>query len=145
MFKVLHKMILKSYLYCHLLFKIYNITSVQFSHSVLPNSLWPHGLQHTRLPCPSLTSKLAQTHSVELVIPYNHLILYRPPSPPAINLSQHQIFSNESVLCIRWPIGVSASASVLPKNIQDWFPLGFTGWVSLQFKGLSRVFSNTAV
>ena len=69
------------------------------------------------------------------------------PSPPAFNLSQHQGLS-------RWvsflqsggqSIGVSASASVLPMNIQDWFPLGWTGWISLQSKGLSRVVSNTTV
>ena len=57
-----------------------------------------------------------------------------------------RVFSNESVLCIRWPkFGVSASASVLPMNTQDWSPLGWTGWISLQSKGLSRVFSNTTV
>ena len=68
------------------------------------------------------------------------------PSPPALNPSQHQGFSNESALLIRWPsIGVSASASVLPMNTQDWSPLGWTGWISLLSKGLSRVFSNTTV
>ena len=70
------------------------------------------------------------------------------PSPPAFNLSQHQGL-------FRWvsssktsggpSVGVSASASVLPMNIQDWFPLGWTGWISLQSNGLSRVFSNTTV
>ena len=63
------------------------------------------------------------------------------PSPSAFNLSQPQIFSNESVLCIR----SSASASVLPMNIQDWSPLGWTGWISLQSMELSRVFSNSTV
>ena len=71
------------------------------------------------------------------------------PSPPAPNPSQHQGFSNESTLCMRWPnstwAGVSASVSVLPMNTQDRSPLGWTGWISLQSKGLSRVFSNTAV
>ena len=68
------------------------------------------------------------------------------PPPPAFNLSSFRVFSNESVLHIRWPsIGVSASASVLPMNIQDWFHLGWTGWISLQSQGLSRVFSNTKV
>ena len=56
----------------------------------------------------------------------------------------YRVFSNESVLCIRWP-RIVASASVLPMNIQDWFPLGLSGLISLQSKGLSRVFSNTAV
>ena len=80
--------------------------------------------------------------SIESVMPSNHLILCRPllllPS-----VSQCQGLSNESVLC--HGIGVSGSASVLPMNIQDWFPLGCTGWISLQSQGLSRVFSNTTV
>ena len=68
------------------------------------------------------------------------------PTPPALNLSQHQVFSNELFLCIRRPkYRVSASTSVLPMNIQDWFPLGWTGWISLSSKGLPRVFSNTTV
>ena len=86
------------------------------------------------------------------------------PSPPHFNLSQHQGLFNESALCIRWPkywsfsfnisqlfasgdqsIGVSASTSVLPMNTQDWSPLGWTGWISLQSKRFSRVFSNTTV
>ena len=68
------------------------------------------------------------------------------PSPPAFSLSQHQVFSNESVVCIKWPkFGASVSASVHPMNIQDWFPLGLTSLNSLQSKGLSRVFSNTTV
>ena len=65
---------------------------------------------------------------------------------PAFNLSQHLGLFNESVLHIRWPkYGVSALASVLSMNIQDWFPLGWTGWISFQSKGLSTVFSNTTV
>ena len=77
-------------------------------------------------------------------MPSSHLILCRPllllpPIPPSI-----RVFSNESTLCMRW-IRVSASASVLPRNTQDWSPLGWTGWISLQSKGLSRVFSNTTV
>ena len=68
------------------------------------------------------------------------------PSPPAINICQHQGLNNESALCIRRPnIGVSVSTSVFPMNTQDWYPLGWTGWISLQSKGLSRVFSNTTV
>ena len=66
------------------------------------------------------------------------------PSPPAFNLSQHASFlMNQLYISGGQSTGVSASASVLPKNIQDWFPLGLTGWISLQSKGLSRVFSNT--
>ena len=68
------------------------------------------------------------------------------PSLPAFNLSQHQGFSSELALHIRWQrIGVSASTSVLLMNTQDWSPLGWTTWISLQSKGLSRVFSNTTV
>ena len=82
--------------------------------------------------------------SIESVMPSSHLILCRPllllpPIPPSI-----RVLSNESTVLMRWPgIGVSASASVPPMNTQDWFPLGWTGWISLQSKGLSRVFSNT--
>ena len=84
--------------------------------------------------------------SIELVMPSNHLILchpllLRPSVFPSIKVS-----SKESVLCIRWPkYWSSASASVLPMNTQGWFPLGWTGWISLQSKGLSRVFSNATV
>ena len=91
--------------------------------------------------------ELAQTHVhwvSEAIQPPHPLSC---PSPPVFNLS---IFSNESALPTRWPkfhlkIGVSASASVLPMNIQDWLPLGWTGWISFQSKGLSRVFSYTTV
>ena len=83
--------------------------------------------------------------SMESVMPSNHLIL-SPPSPPALNLFQHKVFSNELALHIRQPIiRTSASESVFPMNIQGWFPLGLTGFVSLLFKGLSRVFSSTTV
>jgi len=70
-----------------------------------------------------------------------HPLLLPPSTFPSI-----RVISNESVLCIRWPsIGVSASTSVLPMNTQDWSPLGWTCWISLQFKALSRVFSSTTV
>ena len=84
--------------------------------------------------------------SIESVTPSSHLILCRPlflllPVPPNI-----RVFSNESTLRMRWPkYWVSALASVLPKNIQGWSPSEWTGWISLQSKGLSRVFSNTTV
>ena len=98
-----------------------------------------------RLLCPSPSPKNAQTyvHWVsDAIQPSNPLSSL---SPPAFNIAQHQgLF--QSVLHIRWPsIEASASASVLPMNIQNWLPLGLTGWTSLQFKGLSRVFSNTTV
>ena len=89
---------------------------------------------------------LLKPMSIVSVMPSSHLILCHPllllPSVfPSIS-----VFSKESVLRIRWQsIGVSASASVLPMNIQDGFPLGWIGWISLQSKGLSRVFSNTTL
>ena len=84
---------------------------------------------------------LLKLTSIESVMPSSHLILYcplllLPPIPPSI-----RVFSNESTLHMRWPsIGVSASPTVLQMNTQDWSPLGWTGWISLQSKGLSRVF-----
>ena len=90
------------------------------------------------------SQSLLKPMSIESVMPSNHLILCRsllllPPIPPSI-----RVFSNESTL--PWggqSIGVSASKSLLPMNTQDWSPLGWTGWISLQSRGLSRVFSNT--
>ena len=83
--------------------------------------------------------------SIELVMASNHLILWHPLLLPPSIFPSIRVFSNESVLFIRWQsIGVSASASVLPMNIQDWFPLGLTGLILLSNR-LSRVFSNTTV
>ena len=118
---------------------------VQFSSSVMSNSLWHHGLQHNRLS--SITNSwnlLKLVHRVGDAS--NQLILYctlllLPSVFPRI-----RVFSNKSVLHIRWPKYWSLSlASVLPMNIQDWFPLGLTGWIALQSKGLSRAFSNITV
>ena len=84
--------------------------------------------------------------SIELVMPSNHLILYCPLLLLPSILPNIRVFSNESALHIRWQsTRVSALASVLPKNTQDWSPLEWTHWISLQSKGLSRVFSNTTV
>ena len=84
--------------------------------------------------------------SVELVMPSNHLILCHPLLLLPSVFPSIRVFSNQSVLCIRWlSIGVSASASVLLMNIQNWLPLGWTSWISLLSKELSRVFSNTIV
>ena len=84
--------------------------------------------------------------SIESVMPSNYLILYHPILLPPSIFPSIRVFSSESVLHIRCPnIGVSASSSVLPMNIQDLFPLGWTGWICLQSKGLSRVFSKTTV
>ena len=116
-------------------------SSVQFSHSVMSDSLQPHELQHARPPCPPPTPKVYPNHVhwVSDTIQPSHPLL--SPSPPASGSFQmSQLFSS----CGQ-SIGVSASASVLPMNTQDWSPLGWTGWISLQSKGLSRVFSNTTV
>ena len=121
--------------------------SVQFSSLVVPDSLRPHGLQHTRLPCPSPTPR-AYSNSCPLswwchptisssIVPLSSCF---QSSPESGSLQMSQFFTSGGQ-----SIGVSASLSVLPMNIQDWFPLGWTGWISLQFKGLSRVFSNTTV
>ena len=99
------------------------------------DSLQPHGLQLSRLPCPSLSPR-AFSNSCSLSWKlFNHLILYHPFSP-ALNLSQQQ------GLC---QIGASASASVLPMNIQNWFPLGLTDLISLLSKGLLKVLSSTTI
>ena len=120
--------------------------SVQFSRSIVSDFLWSHGLQHTRLPCPSPTPG-AYSNSRPLSQWYHPTIWsFRPLLLPPSIFPSIRVFSNESVLCVRWPkFGVSALASVLPVNIQDWFPLGWTGWISLLSKGLSRVFSNTTM
>ena len=117
------------------------MSSVQFSRSVLSDSLRPHGLQQTRLRCPSPTSG-AYSNSGPLscwchltisssIIPFFSCLQSFPASGSFPSGSQS--------------IRVSALASLLAMNIQDWFPLGLTGLISLQSKGLSRVFSNTTV
>ena len=119
----------------------------QLSHSVVSNSFQLRGLQHTRLPCPSPTLR-AYSNSCSLnwwchpIISYSHPLLLLSSIFPSI-----RVFSNESQLFASGgqSIGASASASVLPMNIQDWFPLGLSGCIFLQSKGLSRVFSNTTV
>ena len=122
--------------------------TVQFSCSVVSDSLWPHESQHARPPCPSLSPRVhSDSHPLsQWYHPPSHLILCRPllllpPIPPSIT-----VFSNESTLPMRWPkYWVSALASFLPKNTQDWSPPNWTGWISLQSMGFSRVFSNTTV
>ena len=120
------------------------ISSVQFSCSVVSNSLQPHGLQHARLPCPSIpriysnSCPLSQwCHLIisSSVIPFSsHLQSF----PASGSFPTSQFFESGGQ-----NIGVSASASDLPMTIQDWFPLGWTGWISFLSKRLSRVFSNT--
>jgi len=111
------------------------------------DSLWPHGLQHIRphfpLPTPRVYSNLCPLSQwchptiSSSIVPFSSC----PQSVPASgSFPMSQFFASGGQ-----SIGVSASASLLPVNIQDWFPLGWTGWISLHSKGLSRVFSNTTV
>ena len=128
------------YTYLSLEFALLIVSSVQFSHSVMSDSLWLQGLQHTRLPCPiTNTRSLLKLMSIESVMPSNHHILFCTLSclqffPASGSFLTSQFFSSGGQ-----SIGVSASASVLPVNVQDWFPLGWTGWISLQSTGFSRV------
>ena len=121
--------------------------SVQFSCSVVSDSLWSHESQHTRPPCPSRipgvysnscpSSRWCHPAISSSVVPFSSC----PQSLPASGsfpMSQLFTWGGQS-------IGVSASASVLPMNTQDWSPSEWTGWISLQSKGLSRVFSNTTI
>ena len=122
-----------------------SISSVRCS--VVSDSLRPHGLQHTRLPCPSPTPE-TYSNSCPLsqwchptisssVVPFSS---YLQSFPATRSFQMSQLFTSGGQ-----SIGVSASTSVLPMNTQDWSPLGLTSWISLQSKGLSRVFSNTTV
>ena len=121
--------------------------SVQFSHSVMCNSLLLSGWQHARLPCPSQLLEFTQTHvhRVSDAIQPSHPLL--SPSPSAFNLSQHQGLFKWVSSSHQMPkvLEFQLQASVLSMNIQDWFALGWTGWISLQSKGLSKVFSNITV
>ena len=118
---------------------------VQFNCSVVSNSLQPHALQHIRPPCPSPTPwvypnscPLIQWYHPTIsssVVPYSSRLQSFPASG---SFPVHQFFASGGQ-----SIGVLASASVLSMNTQDWSPSGWTGWISLQSKGLSRVFSNT--
>ena len=120
--------------------------SVQFSRSVMSNSFWPHGLQHTWLPYPASTPRACSNSCPWSQWCHPTTLSCRSPSPPALNLSQHHgLFQWVDSASGGQSIGVSASSSVLPMHIQDWSPLGWTGWISLQSKRLSRVFSNTTV
>ena len=125
-------------------------TASKFSSVQLLNHVWlfvtPES-QNARPPLSITNSRSSlRLTSIESVMPSSHLILCRPllllpPIPPSI-----RVFSNESTLHMRWPKDWSLCfSSVLPMNIQDWSPLGWTGWISLEFKGLSRVFSDTTV
>ena len=121
--------------------------SVQFNRSVTSNSLQPRGLQHARLPCQSPTpgacsnsypsSRWCHPTISSSVVPFSSCLQSFPASG-SFSLSQFFTSSGQS-------IGISTLASALPMNIQDWFLLELNSWISLQSKGLSRVFSNTAV
>ena len=118
-----------------------------FSHLVMSDSLWPHGLQHARISCPSPSSRACSNscpfsrwcHPTILssVIPFS---CYLQSFPASESFAVNQLFASGGQ-----STGGSALASVLPMNIQDWFPLGLTGLISLQSKGLSRIFSSTKV
>ena len=118
---------------------------VQFSQSC--PTLQPQGLQHARLPCPSPTpedysnscplSQWCHPTTSSSVVPFSSCLQSFPESG-SFQISQFFTSGGQS-------IGVSVSASVIPMNVQDWFPLWWTGWISLQSKGFSRVFSNTTV
>ena len=124
-----------------------SFSSVQFSHSVVSDSLQPDGLQHNTLPCLSLTPRVysnscplswwSHTTISSSVVPF-FSCLQSFTTSGSFPMTQFFTSGDHSVRA-------SASASVLPMNIQDWFPLVWTGWISLQSKGLSRVFSNTTV
>ena len=120
------------------------VIGVQVSRSVVSDSLRPHGLQHARLPCPTPTLR-AYSNSFPLSqwchptissydVPFSSH-LQSCPASGSFPMSHFFALGGQS-------IGVSASTSVLPMNIQDWFPLGWTGWISLQSAGLSRVFQH---
>ena len=127
--------------------------SVQFSRSVVSDSPQPHELKHARPPSITNCQRSLKLMSIESLIPSTHLILCRPLLLPPSIFPRIRVFV---FLCFFFQmsqlstsggqsIRVSASASVLPVNTQDWSPLGWTGWISSLCKGLSRVFSNTTV
>ena len=124
-----------------------HFSSVQFSHLVMSDSLRPRGLQHARPPCPSPTpgvypnscpsSQWCHLTISSSVIPFSSCLQSFPVSG-AFPVSQFFSSGGQN-------IGASVYASVLPMTIQDWLPLGWTGWISLQSKGLSSIFSNATV
>ena len=121
--------------------------SVQFSNSVISDFFRPHGLQHPRLPCPSSTSRACSNSwplsqwchpTISSSVSTFSSCLQSCPASGYVPINQFFASGGQG-------IGTSASASVLPLDIEDRSPLGWTGWISLQSKGLSRVFSNTTV
>ena len=132
---------------CSVIYYILVFSSIQFSCSVVSDSLWPHELQHARPPCPSPTpwvhsdshpsSPWCHPPISSSVVPFSSCPQSLPASESFL-MSQLFTWGGQST-------GVSALASSLPKKSQGWSPLGWTGWISLQSKGLSGVFSNTTV
>ena len=123
------------------------ISSVQFSRSLVSNSLWPHESQDARPPCPAPTPRVHSNSCSSSQWCHPTISSSVGPSsswpqslPASESFPMSQLFTSGGQ-----NIGVSASESVLPMNIQDWSPLGWTGWISLKSKGLWRVFSNTTV
>ena len=128
-------------------YRFQSIRSDQISNSVMSDSLWPHELQHARPPCPSPTPGIHSNSRPSSwwchpavsssVVPFSSC----PQSLPASeSFPMSQLFA-----CGGQSTGVSALASFLPKNTQDWSPSEWTGWISLQSRGLARVFSNITV
>ena len=141
----MHLNMWSAYLHIFVWVCVWVCVCVQFSCSVMSDSLQPHRLQRARLPCPSPTSRAYSNSCLSSrwchptisssVVPFSsHLQSF--PAPGSFPMSQFFASGGQR-------IGVSASASVLTMSIQDWSPLGWTDWISLQSKGLSRVFSNT--
>ena len=142
-------------IYCHFLFFSLSylffffefLSSAQFSRSAVSDSLWPHESQHARPPCPSPTPRVYSNSCPSnrwchpaissSVVPFSSCLQFLPASG---SFPMNQLFpwGGQST-------GGTALASVLPKNTQDWSPLGWTDWISLQSKGLSGVFPNTTV
>ena len=122
-------------------------SSVQFSHSVVSDSLWPHWIA-ARQAFLSITNSRSSPKlmCIESVMPSSHLIFCHSLLLLPLISPSFRVFSNESSLHMRWTKYWSFSFNIiLPMNTQDWSPLEWTGWIFLQSKGLSRVFSNTTV
>ena len=134
------------YVTCNHFSTITVLNSVQFSYSVMSNSMLPHGLQHARFPCPSPTPGACSNSCpsswwchptiYSSVIPFSSC-LQSFPALGSFPMNEFFALGGQS-------IGVSGSASVFPMNIQDWFPLGWTGWISLQSKSLLQDQSSKA-
>ena len=126
---------------------IFNVINIQFSHSVVSSSLWLHELQHARPPCPSPNPRV-YSNSYPLSR-WCHPTISSSAVPISSHLQSFQASGSfqrcQFLTSGGQSTGVSVSASVLSMNIHDWFPLGWTDWISLQSKWLLRVFSNTTV